>query len=152
MDFFDATSLVRRSRDGSTPSVLFSRAAPLVPGRGASRRSRCGRQRFIAAIGHCRRPRWPVDAAVAELLGLPAEVPAYVAEVAIEPLARLPALCDCKATAPPRFPSVDRDISILVDETTRRRNPFARPSASARHSTTSAGLREFDRYAGKGHP
>ena len=55
--------------------------------------------------------------ALVSRLGCPAEVPAYVAELAIEPLAQF-RRTSLKASAPPRFPSVDRDISILVDDTT----------------------------------
>ena len=86
---------------------------------------------------------------VGELLGLPAEVPAYVAEIAIEPLARF-RRTSLKASAPPRFPSVDRDISILVDDTTPAQS--VRETVRALAISDLAGLREFDRYAGKGIP
>ena len=87
--------------------------------------------------------------AVGELLGLPAEVPAYIAEVAIEPLARF-RRTSLKASAPPRFPSVDRDISILVDDTTQAQS--VRDTVRGLAVAELAGLREFDRYAGKGIP
>ena len=56
-------------------------------------------------------------AEVGELLGLPAEVPRYVAEIGSRTARPLQATT-LQALAPPRFPSVDRDISILVDDTT----------------------------------
>ena len=75
---------------------------------------------------------------VGELLGLPAEVPAYVAELAIEPLARF-RRTSLKASAPPRFPSVDRDISILVDDTT--------PAQSVRETVRSLASRISPAFA-----
>lgn len=50
----------------------------------------------------------------------------------------------------PRFPAIDRDISILVDDTT--------PAQAVRDTVRTlalpqlVSLREFDRYAGKGIP
>jgi phenylalanyl-tRNA synthetase beta chain len=87
--------------------------------------------------------------AVGESLGLPAEVPAYVGELAIEPLARF-LRTSLKAMAPPRFPSVDRDISILVDDTTAAQ--AVRDTVRAIALAHLVDLREFDRYAGKGIP
>ena len=84
-----------------------------------------------------------------ELLGLPAESPAYVAELAVEALAQFRRTA-LKASAPPRFPSVDRDISILLDETTTAQS--VRDTVRALAIPHLAGLREFDRYAGKGIP
>jgi len=52
--------------------------------------------------------------------------------------------------APPRFPSVDRDISILVDDTTPAQS--VRETLRALAIPDLAGFREFDRYAGKGIP
>ena len=50
----------------------------------------------------------------------------------------------------PRFPSVARDISILVDDTL----PSATVRETIRHAApaTLARVREFDRYQGKGVP
>jgi phenylalanyl-tRNA synthetase beta chain len=72
-----------------------------------------------------------------------------VAELAIEPLAQF-RRASLKASAPPRFPSVDRDISILVDDTTLAQS--VRDTVWALELQHLAGLREFDRYAGKGIP
>ena len=55
-----------------------------------------------------------------------------------------------KATAPPRFPSVDRDISILVDDTAAAQS--VRDTVRSLGIANLADLREFDRYAGKGIP
>jgi phenylalanyl-tRNA synthetase beta chain len=72
-----------------------------------------------------------------------------VAELAIEPLAQFQRTA-LKALAPPRFPSVDRDISILVADTTTAQS--VRDTVSGLAIPQLVGLREFDRYAGKGIP
>jgi phenylalanyl-tRNA synthetase beta chain len=151
VDFFDATSLVSAVADGLDATVLFkplkTPPAFLVAGQAAevialAKDSSAQSAMPVGLVG-----RLTPD--VGELLGLPAEVPAYVAEVAIEPLARF-RRTSLKASAPPRFPSVDRDISILLDDTT--------PAQSVRETVRAlaiphlADLREFDRYAGKGIP
>jgi len=87
--------------------------------------------------------------AIGELLGLPAEAPAYVAELGLEGLATFQQRA-LKASAPPRFPSVDRDISILVDDTTTAQS--VRDTVAGVGIAILATTREFDRYAGKGVP
>jgi len=150
-DFFDATSLVSAVADGLDATVLFKPlAAPpsfLVAGQAAevSASAKDSPASSATAVGLVGR----LSPDVGELLGLPAEVPAYVAEVAIEPLARF-RRSSLKASAPPRFPSVDRDISILVDDTTAAQS--VRESVRGLAISHLAGLREFDRYAGKGIP
>ena len=89
-DFFDATSLVSAVADGLDATVLFKplTAPPpfLVAGQAAAvcasgKDSPASSATAVGLVG-----RLTPD--VGELLGLPAEVPAYVAEVAIDPLAR----------------------------------------------------------------
>jgi phenylalanyl-tRNA synthetase beta chain len=87
--------------------------------------------------------------AVGELLGLPAEVPAYVAEVAIEALAQF-RRTTVKATAPPRFPAVDRDVSIVIADITAAQS--VRETVRALGLSNLTELREFDRYSGTGIP
>jgi phenylalanyl-tRNA synthetase beta chain len=149
VDFFDATSLVSTIAEGLDASVLFQPSSPsfLVAGQAAAvvataRDASATTGNPVGLVGR-------LTAAVAESLGLPAEVPAYVAELAIEALAQF-RRSTLKATAPPRFPSVDRDISILVDETTAAQS--VRETVRALAIPHLAGLREFDRYAGKGIP
>jgi len=150
-DFFDATSLVSAVADGLDATVIFKPLTTppsfLVAGQAAevsafAKDSPTSAATPVGLVG-----RLTPD--VGELLGLPAEVPAYVAEVAIEPLARF-RRTSLKASAPPRFPSVDRDISILVDDTTPAQS--VRETVRALGISHLAGLREFDRYAGKGIP
>ena len=150
-DFFDATSLVSTIADAFDASVLLQPlSAPpsfLLPGQAADVVASANDSSVSAAchVGLVGR----LTPAVGESLGLPAEVPAYVAELAIEPLAQFRRTA-LKATAPPRFPSVDRDISILLDETTAAQS--VRDSVRALALPHLVGLREFDRYAGKGIP
>jgi phenylalanyl-tRNA synthetase beta chain len=76
-------------------------------------------------------------------------VPAFVAELALEPLARFRRTA-LKASAPPRYPSVDRDISVLIDDGTPAQS--VRDTIHGLAIATLVNLREFDRYAGKGVP
>jgi phenylalanyl-tRNA synthetase beta chain len=149
-DFFDATSLVSTIADALDASVrLKPPTAPpsfLVAGQAAdviaAAKESVSTTCQVGLVGR-------LTPAVGESLGLPAEVPAYVAELAIEPLAQF-RRTSLKATAPPRFPSVDRDISILVDDTTPAQS--VRESVRALDLPHLVDLREFDRYAGKGIP
>ena len=87
---------------------------------------------------------------IAEARGLPASEDVYVAEIDTEALARVAAADDLRAESLPRYPSIVRDVSILVDE--------ALPAASVRGTIraaappTLASIAEFDRYQGKGVP
>ena len=150
-DFFDAASLVSIVADALDASVLLQPlSAPpsfLVAGQAAdvvasAKESSDSDTRRVGLVGR-------LTPAVGESLGLPAEVPAYVGELAIEPLARF-LRTSLKAMAPPRFPSVDRDISILVDDTTTAQS--VRDTVRAIALADLVDLREFDRYAGKGIP
>jgi len=150
-DFFDAASLVSVVADALDASVLLQplSALPsfLVAGQAAevvasAKESPESDTRRVGLVGR-------LTPAVGESLGLPAEVPAYVGELAIEPLARF-LRTSLKAMAPPRFPSVDRDISILVDDTTAAQ--AVRDTVRAIALAHLVELREFDRYAGKGIP
>ena len=82
--------------------------------------------------------------------GLPPGEDIYVAELDTEALARVSAADDLRAETLPRFPSIIRDVSILVDEVL--------PAASVRGTIraaappTLASIVEFDRYSGKGVP
>jgi phenylalanyl-tRNA synthetase beta chain len=150
-DFFDAASLVSVVADALDASVLFQPlSAPpsfLVAGQAAevvarAKESSDSETRRVGLVGR-------LTPAVGEALGMPAEVPAYVGELAIEPLAGF-LRTSLKAMAPPRFPSVDRDISILVDDTTAAQS--VRDTVRATALAHLVDLREFDRYAGKGIP
>jgi phenylalanyl-tRNA synthetase beta chain len=87
---------------------------------------------------------------IAEARGLPVSEDVYVAEIDTEAVARVAAADDLRAESLPRYPSIVRDVSILVDE--------ALPAASVRGTIRSAApptlasIAEFDRYQGKGVP
>jgi phenylalanyl-tRNA synthetase beta chain len=88
--------------------------------------------------------------AVAEARGFPSGEEIYVAEIDADALARVAAGDDLRAESLPRFPSIVRDISILVDEIL----PAASVRGTIRSSAppTLASAVEFDRYQGKGVP
>jgi phenylalanyl-tRNA synthetase beta chain len=88
--------------------------------------------------------------AIADARGFPAAEELYVAEIDMAALAACARGDDLKAEPLPRFPSIVRDVSILIDE--------ALPAATVRGTIRSAApstlvsLVEFDRYQGKGVP
>ena len=88
--------------------------------------------------------------AIAEQHGIGAADAVYVVEIDLDAAEAAVAGRETRIEALPRFPSVARDISILVDDTL--------PSATVRETIRSAApdtlarVREFDRYHGKGVP
>ena len=88
--------------------------------------------------------------AVADAHGLPQGDPIYVAEIDLDEAERLAPAGDPRIALLPRYPSVTRDISVLLDDTL--------PAATARATVGEAApptlvrVREFDRYQGKGVP
>lgn len=87
---------------------------------------------------------------IAERRGMPAGDEVYVAEIDIDALARCAPSTELRAASLPKYPSIVRDVSILVDE--------ALPAAAVRGTIRSAApavlqsIVEFDRYQGKGIP
>jgi phenylalanyl-tRNA synthetase beta chain len=88
--------------------------------------------------------------AIAEAHGLSVQDAVYVAEIDLD---------DAEAAAPkqegrveplPRYPSVTRDVSILIDEALAA--DAVRATARAAAPRTLVQIREFDRYQGKGVP
>jgi len=150
VDFFDAKGLVSTIAQTQDADVQLSPEAPpfLVAGQAAAvivgdqLSGGAWKGTRVGIVGRLT-PR------VGELLGLPAEVPAFVAELALDPLAALRRTA-LKASAPPRFPSVDRDISILLDEATSAQS--VRDTVHRLDIPTLVLLREFDRYTGTGVP
>jgi phenylalanyl-tRNA synthetase beta chain len=143
VDFFDAKGAVEllcgafglRALD-FTPSGLVY----LVRGRAADVRSG---DVVLGAVGQ-------LASRIAEAHGLPPSEDVYVAEIDAESLVRVGAGEDLRAESLPRYPSIVRDVSILLDE--------ALPAASVRGTIRSAAphtlasIAEFDRYQGKGVP
>jgi phenylalanyl-tRNA synthetase beta chain len=87
---------------------------------------------------------------IAEARGFPDAEPIYAFELDLDAIARLRRGDDLRAAPLPRFPSIVRDLSVLVDSTL--------PAAAVRGTIRSAAPStltsaiEFDRYRGKGVP
>jgi phenylalanyl-tRNA synthetase beta chain len=142
VDFFDMKGVVERVADALRLNVRTEahREGWLVPGRSAAVMTDGVR---IGALGQ-------LAPAIAEAHGLPLQDAVYVAEIDLD---------DAEAAAPkeegrveplPRYPSVTRDISILIDGTLAA--DTVRASVRAAAPPTLVQIREFDRYQGKGVP
>ncbi|HEY6509842.1 MAG TPA: hypothetical protein VIY56_17590, partial [Vicinamibacterales bacterium] len=109
--------------------------------RGQSAAILCGDQR-IGVVGRVAPDR-------AEHHGIPREDVVFVAEIDLDGAA-VHTRAATRVQPLPRFPSVSRDIALLVDDTLS--------SATLRHTIRTAAppslvqVREFDRYQGKGIP
>ena len=141
VDFFDAKGLVEALVAAARLTVEYVpiERPYLVPGRAAEVRID---SRSLGVVGQLR-PE------VAEARGFPGGEAIYVGEIDLAVMAG-DAGGEFRATPLPRFPSIVRDISMLVDE--------ALPAAAVRGTIRSeapetlASIAEFDRYQGKGIP
>jgi len=140
VDFFDVKGLVERVGEALQLDLSFDAGAVppyLVPGRAAVVST--GGKR-IGAVGML----MPSIAAAADL----AKDDVYIAELDVDISDGVKAPVTFKPL--PRYPSIARDISIVVDDIL--------PAASVRGTIRSAApetlvsVREFDRYQGKGVP
>lgn len=141
-DFFDLKGVIERVGEALHIPLAFSGStAPfLVRGRAASVASGgC----LLGVIGQ-------LLPAQSETRGLPAADEIYVAELDLEALDRLAPSEDAQVVPLPRFPSIVRDISIVVDEPVRAEQVRGTIAGVAPGSLV--GVREFDRYKGKGIP
>ena len=146
VDFFDAKGLIEEITAAACagveyvpterPYLVAGRAAEAVVLDGGSRRA-------IAVVGQ-------LLPSVAEARGFPGTDAVIVGEIDLDRLGLLSAGDDLRAESLPRFPSIVRDVSILVDE--------ALPAGAVRGTIrlaapdTLASIAEFDRYQGKGVP
>jgi phenylalanyl-tRNA synthetase beta chain len=151
VDFFDAAAVVSTIADSCDADVEGVPAAPtfLVAGQSASIVARARDTASSTAGGAPIGVVGRLAPDVGELLGLPAEVSAFVGELVLDPLSAFRRTA-IKASAPPRLPSADRDISILVNDTTTARS--VRETVRGLAIPTLASLQEVDRYSGKGIP
>jgi phenylalanyl-tRNA synthetase beta chain len=141
VDFFDMKAVVERVCEAAGVAVDTTphEARWLVKGRAATM-TVDGRP--VALLGQLARE-------VTEAHGLPDD-PVYVADIDLDALERKGAGRDLRVEPLPRYPSVTRDISVLVDDTLL--------SAAARHTIREAApptlvrVVEFDRYQGTGIP
>jgi phenylalanyl-tRNA synthetase beta chain len=142
-DFFDVKGLVELVASALQVDVAFDaeHLPPyLVPGR-------------AAVIFADRRPAGHVGLLmpqVVSLAGLSANEHVYVAELDLDVLARAASAHTLRVKSLPRYPSIARDISIVVDQIL----PAATVRGTIRSNApdTLVSVREFDRYQGKGVP
>jgi phenylalanyl-tRNA synthetase beta chain len=143
VDFFDVKGVVEQicAALGVTPTFAPSSARFLVRGRAAEVRAADGAVLGLAG---------QILPSIVEARGIPPADEVYAAELDLRALAAAGAGDDKLVDPLPRFPSIVRDISMLVDD--------ALPAASVRGTIRSAApptlvsIAEFDRYQGKGVP
>ena len=141
VDFFDIKAVVERVCEvaGVAIDTTPHHAAWLVPGRSAA--VSAGGTR-IGILGQLTRD-------VADAHGLPSD-PVYVADIDLDALEQTSAGHEIRVGPLPRFPSVTRDISVLVDNTLAAAD--VRRTIRNAAPPTLVTLVEFDRYQGKGIP
>jgi phenylalanyl-tRNA synthetase beta chain len=142
VDFSDIKGAVEQVAAVSmvTPSFTEARAPYLVPGRAA----------HIVVNGRVVGMFGELESAVAEGRDLPAGDPVYVAEINLDALTAEAPGDALRATALPKYPSVVRDVSILVDDALSAET--VRGTIRSAAPNTLILVREFDRYQGKGVP
>ena len=142
VDFFDIKGVVSRVCEavGVKTTIEPHREPWLAAGRSAAVLSNGAR---IGLLGQ-------LAPSIAERHGVPASEPVYVAEIDLD--AAEEASRGARVTIEPlaRFPSVTRDISILVDDTLASAD--VRSTIQQAAPPTLVRVREFDRYQGKGVP
>ena len=143
VDFFDMKGVaeqVCRALGADALRIETHREAWLVAGRAAMLVSGGAR---LGVLGQ-------LAPAVADAHGLPPHDPVYVAELDLDAVERVARPGEAPIEPLPRYPSVTRDIALLVNE--------ALPAETLRRTIREAGpatlvrVREFDRYQGKGVP
>jgi phenylalanyl-tRNA synthetase beta chain len=142
VDFFDMKGLVERICEGLMAETQIEPTTEpwLVRGRSASIRTNGG---GVGLFGQ-------LTAELAEKHGLPSGDAIYVAELDLDALERSARSRVLQVDPLPRFPSITRDISILVDDSLAASE--IRDTIRGAASATLAHVREFDRYQGKGVP
>jgi phenylalanyl-tRNA synthetase beta chain len=146
VDFFDAKGVVEQICVAAGVQVEFAPgSAPyLVRGRSADVLAvHNGTQTRVGIVGQ-------IAPAIVEARGVPASEEVFAAELDLKALRALGSNDDRLIESLPRYPSIVRDISMLIDDTL--------PAAAVRGTIRSAApstlvsIAEFDRYQGKGVP
>jgi phenylalanyl-tRNA synthetase beta chain len=142
VDFADIKGVVEQLAALARVPVTFSEAERgyLVSGRAAA----------IAVNGDTVGVLGQLSPAIAEARDLPAGDEIYVAEINLDALTAASPLDTRLATTLPRYPSVLRDISILVNDALSAET--VRGTIRSAAPDTLIQVREFDRYQGKGIP
>jgi phenylalanyl-tRNA synthetase beta chain len=139
-DFFDVRGVVDQLGAALGMALTLVPATPtcLTPGCAA----------VILAEGREVGLAGQLSAALAEAHGLPDAEVVYVAHLWLDAAPAAPG--DVRVRPLPRFPSVVRDISMLMADTVPARD--VRATIHEAGPPTLAGVAEFDRYQGKGVP
>ena len=142
VDFFDIKGVVQRVSEALR---IDTRTEPqretwLVPGRAARLMTNATE---IGVLGQ-------LAPSVAERHGVPAAEAVYVAEIDLDKAEQASRGRSLTIEPLPRYPSVTRDISILVDDTLPA--SVVRETVRQAAPATLVRVREFDRYQGKGVP
>jgi phenylalanyl-tRNA synthetase beta chain len=161
VDFFDIKGSVERVLEafGAPARFMPARLAYLIEGRAA----------LVVAGNVTLGVVGQLLPSVAEARGLPAAEPVFVAEIDLEQLAPTAPVARDQTVTPgtghstltgraptvhvsalPQYPSVVRDLSVIVDETLPAET--VRDTINAAAPQTLVGLAEFDRYRGPGIP
>jgi phenylalanyl-tRNA synthetase beta chain len=146
VDFFDVKGVAEqltRALGVETDCVPAVRPY-LVSGRSADLIAHDdGRTRHVGVVGQ-------IAPAIAAARGFPPLEEMYAVEIDLNALGDPAPSDDLKAQSLPRFPSIVRDISIIVDEVL----PAATVRGTIRSTAppTLVSIAEFDRYHGKGVP
>ena len=146
VDFFDAKGVLEQIAAAFRVEAEFVpvEAGVLVSGRTAEMRiPQNGTMMRAGLVGQ-------LHPAVADARGFPVAEEIYAGEIDLDRLSPGSTRDDLRTEPLPRFPSIVRDVSILIDE--------ALPAAAVRGTIRSAApetlvsIVEFDRYHGKGVP
>ncbi|MBI4886339.1 MAG: phenylalanine--tRNA ligase subunit beta [Acidobacteria bacterium] len=142
VDFFDIKAVVERvcGAVGVAVQTATSADSSLAAG---SRADLIADGTRVGVVGR-------LAQAVADAHGLPDDDPVYVGEIDLDALEQLAAGRTIRVAPLPRYPSVTRDLSVLVADTLTAADILrtVRDSAPA----TLVRVNEFDRYQGKGIP
>jgi phenylalanyl-tRNA synthetase beta chain len=142
VDFFDLSGIVDQLAAVMDVTVALTPVERpfLTPGRAAE--VRVG-DVVVGCVGE-------LEAALADRRGLPPGEAVYLAELDLDRLTAAAPVGTRFAAPLPRHPSVVRDLAILVDDALSAE--AVRGTIRAAAPGTLVGVREFDRYQGKGIP
>jgi phenylalanyl-tRNA synthetase beta chain len=143
VDFFDMKGVVERIAQALRVDVRTEahREPWLVPGRTAAIVDGAGTR--LGVVGQ-------LAPSIADDHGMPQGDAVYVAEIDLDVAEAVAARGDVQVEPLPRYPSVTRDVSILVADTLAAATIRAAVRDAA--PATLVRVREFDRYQGKGIP
>ena len=142
VDFYDIKGTVEQLAAAYqvTPSFADATSTYLVAGRAAA----------IVAGGKTIGVFGQLAPAIAEARDLPATDEIYVGEIDLDALSAAAPRDTLRASALPKYPSVVRDVSILVGDALSAET--VRGTIRSAAPDTLIQIREFDRYQGKGIP